>query len=113
MNPSPIEMSVVLYQDDDRCWVAQGLEHDITVVAPSLKELPDKFAMKVFAEVAISVELGLAPLEGIERAPQKFWQMYNKTDMAVNRELPPIKIEDYQMTPRFVPRMRVGELLEA
>ncbi len=82
-NPRMIEVRAVLYQEGD-CWIAQGLEFDITAQAPSLPELHNRFAMKVASEVAISLDLKEQALEGIPSAPELFWRMLEEATMTVS-----------------------------
>ncbi len=104
-----IDINVVLYQEDSH-WIAQGLEYDITAQAPSLPELRERFARKVAAEVAISLELRLEPLGGIDPAPERFWRMFDEAKMSVAMESPPFAIPGGVDYPRIVPRMKVGQL---
>lgn len=104
-----IDINVVLYQEGSH-WIAQGLEYDITAQAPSLPELRERFAVKVAAEVAISVELKREPLEGIDPAPAHFWRMFDKARMTVETESPPFALQGGAACPRIVPRMKVGQL---
>ena len=111
MPMSQIEINTLVYQDEDSCWVAQGLEYDITTVARSLDQIPDRFAMKAIAEIAISAELGLEPLEGIKRAPEKFWDMYNASKMTLTAtDTSPIELHDHIIPPKVISNMRVGKL---
>ena len=107
-----IEISVILYQEDSH-WIAQGLEHDITAQAPSLPELSERFAMKVLAEAAISMELGREPLQGIDPAPARFWRMFDDAKMDVTTEQPPLTIIGKANPPRFTPRLKIGQLAAA
>ena len=102
-----IEIHAVLYQEGS-CWIAQGLEHDITAQADSLPDVHDAFTMKVLAEVGISLDLGKEPLEGIDPAPPHFWKMYKETPVKIDSETPPVKLSNQTLTPRIIPRMKVG-----
>lgn len=111
MDANYIEINTLVYQDEQSCWVAQGLQYDITAVAPSIAELPDRFASKVFCEMAICADLGKKPLEGIKSAPQKFWKLYEQSQVKLDKEISPIRLEDHMLTPRIIPRMRLTELV--
>lgn len=107
-----IEISVVLYQEGN-CWIAQGLEYDITAQAFSLPELHQRFALKVAAEVVISIDLGKEPLQGLSPAPEVFWRMFEDAPMSVSAEPPPVRIEDGTIAPRIIPRMKIGSFAAA
>ncbi len=103
-----IKISAILYQEDS-WWIAQGLEFDITAQAPSLPELHDRFAMKVLAEVVISLDLNEQPLEGVPPAPDLFWQMFKDSKMAVSADPSPARIEDSPVVPHIIPYMKIGQ----
>ncbi|MFT4097986.1 MAG: hypothetical protein QM651_12780 [Rhodoblastus sp.] len=58
-------------------WVAQGLEYDIAAQAPSADELQEEFLRVLTAHLQLSVELGQEPFEGVPRAPQHFFEMFD------------------------------------
>jgi len=108
-----IEISVILYQADSH-WVAQGLEYDITAQAPTLPALKDRFETKVSAEVAISLDLNRRPLEGIGRAPERFWKMFDEATMTVvSDRAPRVEIAGNVPTPMLNHRMKIGQLKAA
>ena len=108
--PIEITISAILYQEGNS-WIAQGLEYDITAQAPTLPALQDRFATKVAAEVAISLDLDRKPLEGIGRAPESFWRMFEKATMTVVPDkAPEIAISGNVAVPRIISRMKVGQL---
>ena len=104
-----ISISVIAYQEGD-CWIAQGLEFDVTAQASSPQTVFEAIAAKLAAEVAISIDLGEEPLQGIKPAPQEFWRMYEASRMSVDAEVPPVRISDGAPIPRIVPRMKLGQL---
>ena len=107
-NSSEINISVLLYQEDGH-WIAQGIEFDITASGPSLPEVSRRFFDRVGAELLISLELGESdPLAGVPPAPNRFSQMFERSQMCVTTEAPPLRVDN--LTPRVNPRMRVGEL---
>lgn len=108
-----IEISVILYQEDAH-WIAQGLEYDITAQAPSLPALKDRFEAKVAAEVAISLDLNRKPLDGIGRAPERFWKMFDEATMTVvSDKAAQVEISDNVPTPRLSHTMKIGQLRAA
>ena len=109
MRMNAVEISVILYQEDNH-WIAQGLEYDITAQSPTLPELRERFAAKVAAEIAISMDLGREPLEGIDPAPRNFWRMFEDAKMTIEAEQPPFAIQGGFAAPRIVSRMKVGQL---
>ena len=69
-----MKLRSVLYQEE-KMWVAQGLEHDIRAQAPTLEELAVRWAALIEAEKRECKERGVKPFEGIGRAPDSFFKM--------------------------------------
>ncbi|HHY49948.1 MAG TPA: hypothetical protein GYA10_09395 [Alphaproteobacteria bacterium] len=65
------KIRVILFKEGD-AWLAQGLEHDICVQAPTMKELYGRFEVAVHLE---SEEPG--GLDRIGPAPQHFHKLWN------------------------------------
>jgi hypothetical protein len=63
---------VIMFQEGEKCWVAQGLERDICVQAETLKDLYGRF------EVAVRLE-GDEPggLDRIGKAPDYFFELWD------------------------------------
>jgi len=106
-----IKINVVLYQED-KWWIAQGLEFDISAQASSLPELHNLFAMKVATEIAISQDLKIQPLAGIAPAPDLFWQMFKEATMEVSAGATPVRIEDGPLAPHIISCMKIGQRAE-
>ncbi len=113
MAMQPIEISAVAYEEGGH-WIVQGLEYDIIAQADSLPDAHDAFAIKILAEVGISLDLDREPLEGIEPAPTEFWTMFKGASMSVSAEMPPVRLSNHKVTPKVtIPRMKVGQRLAA
>ena len=78
-------LDVVLYQEDG-CWIAQGLQFDITTHGDSPMQAVGRFDARAGAELAISLELrDGVPFGGIAPAPKKFWDMFEAADAVQRR----------------------------
>ncbi len=109
----PIEISAVAYEEGDR-WIVQGLEYDINAQADSPLNAHDAFTIKVLAEVAISLDLGKEPLQGIDPAPPEFWKMFKATSTSISAETSPVRLSNHTVTPQvIIPRMKLGQLQAA
>lgn len=103
-----IEISTVVYQEAPTCWVAQGLERDITAQASSINEARDRFAEKVAAELSIQLDLGNEGLSALPPAPQAFWQMFQRSPTTLKETEPvPVRVGDHSY--RIFSWMKVGE----
>jgi hypothetical protein len=70
------QVSLLLLREGE-VWVAQGLEYDIVAQGKSLKEAIKAFERTCVGQIAIDVEHGNRPLDGIEQAPEQFWDMFD------------------------------------
>jgi hypothetical protein len=94
MSNDQFRISVVLYQENG-VWIAQGLQHDITARGADPVEASERFNQKLGAEFIMSMEIGEAPLSGVPRAPQEFWDMYEAAKMkGFSVDTPPIQMSD-------------------
>ena len=69
------KISVVIVKDT-MGYVAVGLEHYIAAQGDSEKEVMANFFKTLFAELIFCFENDLGAFEGIEAAPQEYWDMY-------------------------------------
>lgn len=76
-SPSAYEVSAILFEEGD-WWSAQCLEYDIAAQARTLSDLLYEVERVLVSHLCIAEELGRKPFEGLEPAPQKFWDMYQK-----------------------------------
>jgi predicted RNase H-like HicB family nuclease len=75
----------VLFEEGE-WWCAQCLEHDITAQAKTLPELRYELDRVLIAHICASLQEGRRPFEGLRRAPQKFWKMYESADLTLLAE---------------------------
>lgn len=59
-------------------WIAQCLEYDIAAQGGTLKKAQYEWQLALAARFASAQQLGLHPLEGLPKAPQKFWMLYDE-----------------------------------
>lgn len=77
----------VVFQEGE--WLsAQCLEYDIATQARTLEDLDYELQRILFGHIATSKKLHREPFEGIPRAPQKFWDMFDQSKIP----LPPTKV---------------------
>lgn len=77
-----IKLSVVAFERDG-LWTAQALEHDIAAFADTLPRVMRKFERAVLGNLSMNRELGRDGLDGIGRAPQAFWDMFERSELNV------------------------------
>lgn len=76
-NQSAYQISAILFEDGD-WWSAQCLEYDIATQAKTLSDLLYELERVLISHLCIAAELGRKPFEGLEPAPYKFWDLYQK-----------------------------------
>jgi hypothetical protein len=72
-----LTLRAVIYEARGR-WIAQCLEHDLCTSADSRDELTRKLVAQLRLQIMLDRRKGRQPLQGLQRAPQKFWDMYLK-----------------------------------
>lgn len=64
-------------------WVARCLEHNFVTQADTLNDLYYEIQRTIVGHLAISLEQGHRPFEGMTRAPAEFWEMYSRSALRV------------------------------
>src|SRR5262245_11805331 len=82
MTSDKISIRVIMFQDDG-LWVAQCLEHDIGAQAPDVDTLMSRLEVVLTAECKESVERNNEPFAGIDPAPERFHQMWERRARSV------------------------------
>ena len=103
-------MRVVIFQEGD--WVcAQCLEYDIAAQGKTLDDSLYELERLVVGHIAISVENGLAPLQGLPRAPQQFWDWFERSKIPLPTAPFPFSAEDLDRHGVVVepPQIRVAQ----
>lgn len=91
------KIRVILFQDGPEHWIAQGLEHDITVQAPTVKELYGRFEVAVHLE---SEEPG--GLERIPQAPQEYFDLWKTKAGELKPDWAPDAFYEYGLAAFFL-----------
>lgn len=73
------EVKVLLLQEGDY-WVAQGLEHDIAAQGKTIAAAKMAFERTFVGQIVVDVRSDKQPLEGIERAPQHYWDKFEHAE---------------------------------
>jgi len=91
-----ITIRVVIFKDDD-LWGAQCLEYDIGAQAGDLDTLDDRLAVAIHAELIESLQRNGEPFGGIEKAPERFQNMWEHRSRSA--ALPPVRqtVQDRSM----------------
>jgi len=96
----------VLLIEKESGWVAQCLECDIVAQAKTFADLQLELHRVLLSQVAISLEMGREPFAGFPRAPQRYWDLYDRTPTRITEE------DDGINSPPFIPRLRVTNVRE-
>lgn len=72
------ELDVVFVKVDAGTWFAQGLQWDVAAQGDSIAQARRRFERTFRAQVVTDIRDGKAPLEGIGRAPEKYWDLFRR-----------------------------------
>jgi len=106
-----IPIRFLLFEHKDG-WSAQCLEYDFATQAETLSDLYYEIERALAGHIAVSAKLGSRPFEGLVRAPQKYWDMFDRAPLKLE---PPreIRIRALEELPDEVPttELRIAELV--
>jgi hypothetical protein len=76
----------VVFQEGD--WLCvQCLEYDLVAQAKSLPKLSRAFHQLIMGHIAVRIRHKQQPFEGLARAPQKYWKMFQRSRLALPTEM--------------------------
>jgi hypothetical protein len=96
----------VLFEEDE-WWSAQCLDYDVAAQAKTLLELHDELVRVLIVQVAASAQLGREPFEGINPAPQRFWELYERGWRFESKPVP-FRLEKGPELPPIRPELRIA-----
>ena len=73
-------------------WVAQCLEFDVAVQAKSLPDLFYEVERTVIGHLVVAEKRGLRALEDLPPAPQRYWDLWDRSKMTVSRDPAPFRV---------------------
>jgi hypothetical protein len=75
---------IVVFQDQD--WVcAQCLDYDVAARARTLDDCLYEFQRVMMGRIAIGLENGVAPFDGVPKAPRRFWEWFEQSKIPLAR----------------------------
>jgi len=110
MEQKHVALRVVVFQEGE--WVfAQCLEHDIAAQAKTLEDCLHEFERLVVGHIAIAVENGLEPFQGLKSAPARFWQWFEQSKISLTANPPSFTAEGLERSGIVVepPQVRVAQ----
>lgn len=97
----------ILFIEGEEWWSAQCLEYDIAAQAGTLNELFHEMERVLVSQIALDVELGRKPFEGIGPAPKKYREAFERSETRVERPAEGFKPGNIKQ-PRFKPTIKVA-----
>lgn len=110
-NPSAYSVSAILFEEGG-WWSAQCLEYDIATQAKTLSDLLYEIERVLVSHLCIAEELGRKPFEGLAPAPQKFWDLYQKSHARIETDNVPFRLPYPTAFPPVAPRFRIADSRE-
>ena len=74
-----ITIRTLLIQDNNS-WSIQCLEYDVAAQGETIEEAEDAFEKTFLGQIFLDIHENKEPLEGIEKAPKVFWDMFDKAE---------------------------------
>jgi hypothetical protein len=74
-----VTIRVLLIEKPDG-WIAQCLDYDIVAQAETFTDLKEELERVLVSHIAVSIELGREPFAGFDKAPQRWWDAYDRAD---------------------------------
>jgi hypothetical protein len=87
------KLHAVVFRDGD-WWVAQILEYNLATAARSLDAIPAELERFLTVQIAGSWENGLQPFEDLPKAPQRFWDLYERSAVRAPHERRSFQLPD-------------------
>lgn len=106
MQEKTLEIRVLVLREGDS-YVAQCLEFDIAAQGKTIPEVNRAFELTLKGQVALDLQKGKRPFEGIPRAPERYWEIFEKALKIEDKE--PISLPS-EVPPAFVVNEIVKEL---
>ena len=102
MRPRSTRLRFVVLQEGD--WLsAQCLEYDIATQARTFEDLAYELQRLIAGHIATSKKLHKRPFEGLPKAPPRFWDMFERSRIAL-----PTQSLAFKPPLRFKPELRVA-----
>ena len=67
----------LLITNDGGTYTAQCLQFDIAAQGATISEAKERFARTFITHIAVNLEKGQVPLEGVPQAPIECWNLWN------------------------------------
>jgi hypothetical protein len=78
-------LKVLFFEYPDGLWAAQCLEYDIAAQASRLEDLYYEMERVLVSYLSLADELGQEPFKGLPKAPKKYWDIFKKSMLRVDR----------------------------
>jgi hypothetical protein len=98
-------IKALVFQEGE--WLsAQCLEYNLATQARTLPELSYELQRLIFGHIATRLANGLEPFADLERAPQRFWDMYERSKIPLETDTLPFKVRKQPV--KVTPKLRVA-----
>jgi hypothetical protein len=90
MNPRVFNINAVAFKKDGM-WIAHCLEYSLVSYAETLEDLPKELLLQVLVQIKTDLEAGREPFHGFNRAPQRYWDLFEAAQASSTSPLRPKK----------------------
>ena len=79
-----VKVTAVIFPEGDQ-YIAQGLEFDICVFGKTIEIAQRRFVRALMSTAAATIEQNKTCMQDIPAAPQKYWDMFKRAHLRVER----------------------------
>lgn len=80
------ELRAVVFREDG-WWIAQILEYCLATACRTLEEIPAELERFLTGQIVASLESGIEPFKDLPPAPQRFWDLYERSSPEGRHEI--------------------------
>jgi hypothetical protein len=84
--PKDLRLDVLIMREpigDRQMWIAQCLQYDIVAQSEMLEDLRNGLSGPLSENIILALENNEEPLAMFKPAPERYWEAYKKTDLAL------------------------------
>jgi len=114
METMQVTVRVVVFQEGETV-CAQGLDYDIAAQGDNSDDCLYQFGRLLVGHIAINLEHGREPLEGLQRAPDRYWELFEQSRISLPADRLPFSVKELDRAGVVVepPEIRVASLQAA
>jgi hypothetical protein len=74
----------VVLKSENGYWIVQGLEYDIAAQGKDIAKAKESFVKTIVGHLTFAAQRGIAPFQGVNKAPRVYWNAFEKGEQLQN-----------------------------